>query len=131
MGGGIECPPPSQISSCASGIDFWVALKWWQFISVHILLCYFPSRVKNYIEKVTRVYTFMCIHVFLYSSKKLSVNLLSSSAPAPLCSNLWIPHLKSQFRNKRSRVDAKISVHPPYLPMCQPPTTLNSFAMLF
>ena len=47
-GGGM----PSQISSCASGIDFWEVLKWWQFISVHMLLGYFPSRAKNYLEKV-------------------------------------------------------------------------------
>ena len=52
MGGGHRMPPPSQISSCASGIDFWVALKGWQFISVHILLGYYPSRAKNCIEKV-------------------------------------------------------------------------------
>ena len=51
-GGHWMPPPPSQISSCASGIDFWVALKGWQFISVHILLGYYPSRAKNCIEKV-------------------------------------------------------------------------------
>ena len=51
-GGGHRMPPPSQISSCASGIHFWVALKWWQLISVHILLGYYPSRAKNCIEKV-------------------------------------------------------------------------------
>ena len=50
--GGHRMPPPSLISSCASGIDFWVALKGWQFISVHILLGYYPSRAKNCIEKV-------------------------------------------------------------------------------
>ena len=32
---------------------------------------------------------------------------------ALLCSNLYIPLSKSQFRNKRSRADVKISVHPP------------------
>ena len=49
---GASNAPLSQISSCALGIDFWGALKWWQFISVHILLGYFPSRAKNYLGKV-------------------------------------------------------------------------------
>ena len=48
--------------------------------------------------------------------------LLSSSAPALLCSNLLIQHSKFQFRNKRSRADAKISVHHHHHPPPPPPT---------
>ena len=36
---------------------------------------------------------------------------LSSLAPALLCSNLLIQHSKFQFRNKRSKAEAIISVH--------------------
>ena len=47
--------------------------------------------------------------------------LLSSSAPAPLCSNLLIQLSKSQFRNKRSRADVIIS---------GTPTTTRNFSKL-
>ena len=43
---------------------------------------------------------------------KLEIKL-SSSAPAPLCSNFLILLSKSQFRNKRIRADTEISVHHP------------------
>ena len=50
--------------------------------------------------------------------------LLSSLAPAPLCSNYLILLSKSQFRKKRSRADAIISVHHP------PPPTTHNFSKL-
>ena len=39
-----------------SGIDFRVALKWWQFKSVHILIDYFPSLAKTDLKKVLELY---------------------------------------------------------------------------
>ena len=53
----------------------------------------------------------------------IDLKLLSSSAPALLCSNLLIQHSKFQFRNKRSRADAKISVHHHHHHHHHPPIT--------
>ena len=41
----------------------------------------------------------------------VAVSQLSSLAHTPLCSNFLILLSKSQFRNKRSRADIKISLH--------------------
>ena len=51
-GGGHNGPPPSKISSCTSGIAFWVTQVGWQFLSTLILwgnICFWA---KNYLEKV-------------------------------------------------------------------------------
>ena len=52
VGGGLSWPPPSKISSCSSGIAFWVTQVGWQFLSTLILggnICFWA---KNYLEKV-------------------------------------------------------------------------------
>ena len=48
--------------------------------------------------------TYICRTINIY---------LSSSAPALLCSNFYAQLSRSQFRNKRSRADVIISLHPP------------------
>ena len=45
------------------------------------------------------------------TNHQLIIHLLSSLAPAPLCSSLKIQLSKSQFRYERSRADAIITVH--------------------
>ena len=47
-----------------------------------------------------------------HCSPSILSEFLSSLAPAPLCSNFQFQLSKTQFRNKRSRADAIMQIHP-------------------